>query len=214
MINFLSNSKTARTVTNVANLDENSADSSIVWNTEKVNKLLEDHENGIIDIKTLKHSPFKDNDPSWKKTNIVWQYSPEEYEELEKCKADVVYFAEKYCEIMTEDGVKTVNLFDYQKEIVNHFKDDRMSILMASRQVGKCFLHNSYICIKLKTNQLSSKFLNFSKNSILNTNGEISTSASEVFYFIRYETYGKLKLVDKIKRKLYQILNSIQLNEN
>jgi len=144
MFDFLQN-KGGKTRVNVAGLDDNEAQASVVWNTEKVNKLLQDHENGIIDIKTLKNSPFKDNDPSWKKPNIVWQYTPEEYEELEKCKADIIYFAEKYCQIMTENGVMTVKLHDYQEEIVNHFKDNRFNILMASRQVGKTWMSSVFI---------------------------------------------------------------------
>lgn len=144
MFDFIG-SKSSRSRINIADINGNDAQASVVWNTEKINKLLADHENGIIDIKTLKHSPFKDNDPAWKKPNIVWSYTPEEYEELQKCKADVVYFAEKYCEIMTEDGVRTVTLHDYQDEIVNHFRNNRFNILMASRQVGKTWMAAVFI---------------------------------------------------------------------
>lgn len=143
MYDFLG-TKSSRSRVNIGDLDTD-AQASVVWTTEKINKILEDHENGIIDIKTLKNSPFKDNDPAWKKPNIVFQYTPEEYEELQKCKADVIYFAEKYCQIMTEDGVQTVILHDYQREIVHHFKDNRFNILMASRQVGKTWMSSVFI---------------------------------------------------------------------
>ena len=47
-------------------------ENNAIWTSEKINKLLEDFENGVIDIKTIKNSPFKDNDPAWKKANLVY----------------------------------------------------------------------------------------------------------------------------------------------
>jgi hypothetical protein len=146
MFDFIQN-KGGRSKINIAKMDEGAAEASVVWNSEKVNKLLHDHENGLIDIKTLKNSPFKDNDPAWKKPNIVWQYSPEEMVELERCKNDILYFAEKYCMIMTENGVMTVPLHDYQEEILTQFEDPtkRFYVWMASRQVGKTWMSSIYI---------------------------------------------------------------------
>lgn len=129
----------------ISDVDDNKAENSVVWNSAKIQKLLDDHEAGLIDIKTIKNSPFKDNDQSWKKANIVFELTPEEMTEMRRCKADVVYFAEHYCQIMTEKGVQTVELHDYQKEIVNAFKNNRFNILMASRQVGKTWMSSVFI---------------------------------------------------------------------
>jgi len=132
------------TRTKVSNLDEG-AGSNAIWTSEKVNKLLADFENGLIDIKTVKNSPFKDNDPAWKKANLVFEYTPEEMAEIERCKADPIYFANKYCQVMTENGIDIIRLRDYQEEIINSFKANRFNILMASRQIGKTVMSGVFI---------------------------------------------------------------------
>jgi hypothetical protein len=132
------------TRTKVSNLDDG-AGSNAIWTSEKVNKLLEDFENGLIDIKSVKNSPFKDNDPAWKKANLVFEYTPEEMAEIERCKADPIYFANKYCQVMTENGIDIISLRDYQEEIINSFKANRFNILMASRQIGKTIMSGVYI---------------------------------------------------------------------
>lgn len=132
------------TRTKVSNLDEG-AGSNAIWTSEKVNKLLDDFENGLIDIKTIKNSPFKDNDPAWKKANLVFEYTPEEMDEIAKCKADPVYFANKYCQVMTENGIDIISLRDYQEEIIGSFKANRFNILMASRQIGKTVMSGVFI---------------------------------------------------------------------
>jgi hypothetical protein len=120
-------------------------ENTAIWTTAKINKLLEDFENGVIDIKTIKNSPFKDNDPVWKKANIVFEYTPEELEEIRKCKNDPVYFASNYAQVMTEDGIQQIKLRDYQEEIVQSFKDNRFNCLMASRQIGKTVMSGVFI---------------------------------------------------------------------
>lgn len=131
-----------RTQMKLSNLD---AENSAIWTTVKINKLLEDFENGVIDIKTIKNSPFKDNDPVWKKANIVFEYTPEELEEIKRCKADPVYFASKYAQVMTEDGIQQITLRDYQEEIIRSFKNNRFNCLMASRQIGKTVMSGVFI---------------------------------------------------------------------
>ena len=92
MKDFIANSG-SRTQMKLSDLDQ---ENSAIWTTIKIQQLLDDFENGVIDIKTIKNSPFKDNDPVWKKANIVFEYTPEELDEIRKCKADPVYFAGKY----------------------------------------------------------------------------------------------------------------------
>lgn len=115
-------------------------DNNAIWNTEKINALLEQIDNGL-DIKGLHNSPFKDNDVNLKRPNLPFEYTPEEWEELSKCKADLIYFAYNYCKIQTHDGIKFVKdgegLRDFQEEILKSFKDNNYNILMASRQTGK-----------------------------------------------------------------------------
>jgi len=131
-----------RSSAKLSNLDQ---ESTAIWTTERVNKLLDDFENGMIDIKTIKNSPFKDNDPALRKANLVFEYTPDELEELSKCKSDPLYFAMKYAKIMTEEGIITTPLRDYQEEIIRSFKNNRFNILMASRQIGKTVMSGVFI---------------------------------------------------------------------
>ena len=132
----------ARTNIKISNLDQ---ENTSIWTTVRINKLLEDFENGEIDIKTIKNSPFKDNDPVWRKSKILFEYTPEELEEVKRCKADPVYFAKKYAQIMTEEGVQLAPLRDYQEEIIHSFKENRFCCLMASRQIGKTVMSGVFI---------------------------------------------------------------------
>lgn len=141
MKDFLTNTGGSSRI-KLSNLDQ---ENTAIWTTERVDKLLSDFENGMIDIKTIKNSPFKDNDPAWKKANLVFEYTPEELEEIKRCKADPVYFANKYAQVMQETGIEQIVLRDYQEEIIKAFKDNRFNILMASRQIGKTVMSGVFI---------------------------------------------------------------------
>lgn len=121
------------------NGDDDDINSSI-WTTKRFEKLIEEIDNGL-DVKGLHNSPFKDNDINLKRANLPFEYTPDEWEELKKCKEDIIYFAINYCYIQTGDGVKLIKnaggLRDFQIEILLAFKNNKMNILMASRQTGK-----------------------------------------------------------------------------
>lgn len=114
---------------------------SSVWTTARINRLLFDIENDGFDIKGIHNSPFKDNDISLKRANLPFEYTPEEWEEMKRCKSDLLYFAVNYCKIQTDDGIRlirdTPGLRDFQEEILTSFRGNKFNILMASRQVGK-----------------------------------------------------------------------------
>lgn len=141
MRDYIANSG-SKTNLKLSNLDE---ENSAIWTSVKIQQLLDDFENGVIDIKTIKNSPFKDNDPVWKKANIVFEYTPEELEELKRCKADPVYFASRYAKVMQESGIEQIKLRDYQEEIIKSFKNNRFNCLMASRQIGKTVMSGVFI---------------------------------------------------------------------
>lgn len=94
-----------------------------------------------------------------RKPNLVFKRTTEETLEYFKCKLGVdtegrpfldpekqtlqqegiEYFSEKFCKIKREDGtVGKMKLRDYQEDILNLYMKNRFSILIASRQVGKC----------------------------------------------------------------------------
>ena len=49
---------------------------------------------------------------------------------------------------MTDEGVKKINLYPFQKDLLKSMQDNRYSIILASRQVGKCFFPISKLQIK------------------------------------------------------------------
>lgn len=141
-----------------------------IWTTARVEQLLKDVEDGVIDIKTIKNSPFKDNDPVWKKANLIFEYTPEEVEEIRKCKNDILYFANHYAQTMTDDGIQQITLRDYQEEILLSFKENRMNILNASRQIGKSVMAAIFIAW----------FLIFNTEKNVLTVANIATTTKEV----------------------------------
>jgi hypothetical protein len=71
-----------------------------------------------------------------RKSGIGFLFTQEELLEYTKCATDIVYFIEKYCKTMTPDGMKTIKLYDFQKEVLKNYKDNRYNIFFTSRQVG------------------------------------------------------------------------------
>ena len=110
---------------------------NIAWSTEKITKLLEDYNRGLVDITKIHNTPFLNNDPNQRKPNIPYSYTREEIIELKKCASDIVYFGDKYCKLFTEEGYVNVKLRDYQQGILKGLSENNRSILLASRQIGK-----------------------------------------------------------------------------
>ena len=128
---------------------DSSGGNSYIWTTEKINKLVSDINNGNEDVRKLKNSPFKDNDLNLKREKLPFEYTPEEIDELSKCKNSLLYFVINYCIIQTHDGRKLVKdiggLRDFQEQILNTFNSNNLNILMASRQTGKTVTSALYI---------------------------------------------------------------------
>jgi len=85
-----------------------------VYSTEKVNDLIRRLNKGEqIDMGFSFHG-----DINYKNSNIRFEYTKEEYEELNKCADDIIYFVENYCHFQTDFGWIKVKLRKYQKEIL------------------------------------------------------------------------------------------------
>lgn len=68
----------------------------------------------------------------------AYQYSPEELVELQRCRDDIVYFAEKYFTIISLDhGKIKIPLYDYQKTLLYQLQQKRFNIVLQARQSGK-----------------------------------------------------------------------------
>jgi len=140
------------------------------WSTKRVEELLYKAEEEGLDFKKV-DNPFHDGDPELKMANVLWEYTKEEIQEIERCGKDVVYFAQ-YCRVMTDDGLMHIKLRDYQESVLREYQGNRFNVFLAPRQVGKCFLPTSYVkrkngekvLIKDIKNQKNQGILNYLKN--------------------------------------------------
>jgi len=73
-----------------------------------------------------------------KRSNVSIQWTPELVKQYMVCEQDPIYFAENYMKIVNVDqGLITIPLYDYQKEIVLTVKDNRYTVAECARQSGK-----------------------------------------------------------------------------
>lgn len=87
-----------------------------------------------------------------KRSNELDEYTPERIQELAKCASDPIYFMENYLKVQHPvRGSVPFQLYDYQKEMVLAIHENRSTILLCSRQMGKCVTGNTQITIKSST---------------------------------------------------------------
>lgn len=152
-----------------------------IQNRQNLGKVLKRHE----------HIWFS-NLPGVRRNGLVFAMTDEEFEEYIKCKINIHYFAEKYCKIKREDGsVGPMKLRDYQKDIINLYTKNPRSILMASRQTGKCITFDTEIII-------------------VSESGKINKIPIGLLYYNELQKERKLKLLEKIKNKLYYVIYKLQ----
>jgi len=106
----------------------------LIWSTKSINELMLALDQGYRPSVPM---PFYEGKQFLRRGNIVFDYTDQEITELAKCANDIVYFAERYAVVMTDNGVQQVKLRDYQKEMLRDFQNNRFNIVLASRQMGK-----------------------------------------------------------------------------
>ena len=127
-----------------------------------------------------------------RKPYLTFAMTEDEFEEYVKCKIDIHYFAEKYCQIKREDGtVGPMKLRDYQKDIIDLYTKNPRSILMASRQTGKCMTYATEIII------------------ISENNKKIKIPIG-LLYYNELKKERNLTLLEKIKNQLYYFIYKLQ----
>ena len=99
--------------------------------------------------KKLVANPFYENNTKLLKGDLVFQRTKEEIEEWKKCANNIQYFAEKYCKLMTPEGIKNIELRDYQKKYLDHLVKSRLSVYLACRQCGKCLTFITNVLVKI-----------------------------------------------------------------
>lgn len=105
----------------------------MIWSSKALSTALD----GLAAGKKLVANPFYENNVKLLKGDMVYQRTEDEINEWLKCKNDIIYFVEKYCKLMTPEGIKHVKLRDYQIEYLKHLMKNRLSIYLACRQCGK-----------------------------------------------------------------------------
>ena len=87
---------------------------------------------------------YRDN-PNLKRVGIQVQFTKEQVNEYIKCARDPVYFA-KYIKIITLDhGLVPFDMYDFQKDMIRTFHDNRFVITKCPRQVGKTTTTVAYL---------------------------------------------------------------------
>ena len=139
------------------------------WSTAKVDQLNYNAEENGIDYKDV-DNPYHENDPELRKGQILFEYTEWELEEMRRCAENVVYFANKYCKVMTDDGIQKINLRDYQVQILDQYQTHRKNIFVSPRQSGKTITSSIFLLWYL--------LFNFEKNAMIMAN--IGDTAAEL----------------------------------
>lgn len=167
----------------------------MIWSSQVIDIALKGLEQG----KKLIANPFYENNTKLLKGDLVFERTPEEVQEWIHCREDIIYFANKYCKLMTPEGIKNVEMRDYQKDYLRHLEKNRLSIFLSCRQSGKCLFFLSKIHIKVKDEVCQHVKKSRWKNYFINDN-EYSIPLFEI-----YDLYDK-SLKWKIEYHLYKVL--------
>jgi len=88
---------------------------------------------------------YRDN-PLLKKVGIEHPYTQEEIDEYIKCAKDPVYFSMNYIKIVNVDeGLIPFKMWDFQKDMIKIYHENRFSITKCPRQVGKTTTSVAYL---------------------------------------------------------------------
>ena len=83
------------------------------WSTARITEILKSYDKlGILP----RNNPFYEGDTNWRANNLNYEYTYDEILEKTKIEINILYFAEKYASVMTDDGITLVKLRNYQKK--------------------------------------------------------------------------------------------------
>jgi hypothetical protein len=84
--------------------------------------------------------------PNLKKANVAQNWTKEELVEYQKCMDDPQYFIQNYVKIVSlDEGLVPFKMYDFQKEMVGTFHNNRFTICKLPRQSGKSTVMVSYL---------------------------------------------------------------------
>lgn len=111
-----------------------------------------------------------------KKVGTRVEWNDKKLKELERCIEDPIYFMENFFYIQTEGGASLFKPFDYQKEMVNSFQNNKNTIVLTARQLGKTTITAAYILW----------YAMFHDNQTILLLGNIQSAAYEIMDRIKY----------------------------
>ena len=127
---------------------------SKVYSTEKI----KDITTNVLNGGKADTTPFFHGSPDWRDSGVIFDYTDEELEIMEKCSNDCVWFVENYAKFLNKKGRSTVKLYDFQKENLKTMSgehwdpdediimpDNSMICLLQSRQTSKTTTISSFI---------------------------------------------------------------------
>lgn len=81
-----------------------------------------------------------------KRPFLETEYTPENIIDLRKCAQDPIYFIEKFVKVQhPTKGVTPMVLYDYQRVMIDAIHNNKDTIVLASRQLGKTTVVAAYI---------------------------------------------------------------------
>jgi len=84
--------------------------------------------------------------PNLKKANIQQNWTKKEIEEYTKCMKDPIYFIQHFVRIINiDEGLVPFHMYDFQKEMVGTFHNNRFTICKLPRQSGKSTVIIAYL---------------------------------------------------------------------
>ena len=84
--------------------------------------------------------------PNLKRINVTQEWTKEQLADFAKCMDDPQYFIENYVKIVSLDkGLIPFSMYDFQKDMVGTFHNNRFTICKLPRQSGKSTIMISYI---------------------------------------------------------------------
>ena len=110
---------------------------------------------------------YRDN-PNLKRVGVKQSYTQEQFDEYVKCAKDPLYFA-KWIKIITlDEGLVPFTMYDFQKDMIKTFHDNRFVIVKCPRQVGKTTTAVAYLLwtILFQDSQTVAVLANRSKTAI------------------------------------------------
>jgi hypothetical protein len=95
------------------------------------------------------------NNSHLKAAGMQIKYDKHQIEERIKCTQDPLYFIQNYLKIVHVDrGLVPFKLYDFQKDLLKTYVDNRFVCALLPRQVGKCVHNKTIITILYKKEYL------------------------------------------------------------